>query len=66
MKTTDKLSKIKKTIEEINDISEKLAKNNNYESEIYKLNLEISRLKKGISESVNELEEFLKEYDAKS
>ena len=61
MKINDKLSQLKKTIEEIKNISEKLGNDNVFETKIDELNKEISRLKKGISESVEELEEFLGE-----
>jgi len=64
MKINDKLSQLKKTIEEIKNISEKLGNDNVFETKIDELNKEISRLKKGISESVEELEEFLGEENA--
>ena len=61
MNINDKLSQLKKTIEEIKNISEKLGNDNVFETKIDELNKEISILKKGISESVKELEEFLGE-----
>ena len=61
MKINNKLLELKKTIEEIKKISEKAGKDNVFETNVDKLNNEIKRLKKGISESVEELEEFLKE-----
>ena len=64
MKINDKLSQLKKTIEEIKNISEKLGNDNVFETKIEELNKEISRLKKGISESVEEIEEFLGEQNA--
>jgi len=64
MNIYDKLSQLKKTIEEIKNISEKLGNDNLFETKIDELNKEISRLKKGISESVEELEEFLGEENA--
>jgi methyl-accepting chemotaxis protein len=64
MKINDKLSQLKKTIEEIKNISEKLGNDNVFETKIDELNKEISRLKKGISESAEELEEFLGEENA--
>ena len=64
MKINDKLSQLKKTIEEIKNISQKLGNDNVFETKIDELNKEISRLKKGISESVEELEEFLGEENA--
>jgi len=64
MKINDKLSQLKKTIEEIKNISQKLGNDNVFETKIDELNKEISRLKKGISESIEELEEFLGEENA--
>ena len=64
MNINDKLFQLKKTIEEIKNISEKLGNDNVFETKIDELNKEISRLKKGISESVEELEEFLGEENA--
>ena len=66
MKNNEKVSQLKKTIQEIKNISEKLDKNNIYKTKIEELNYEISRLKKGISKSVNELEEFFGDEDARS
>tara|TARA_B100000902_G_C26806307_1_gene666935 strand:- start:404 stop:604 length:201 start_codon:yes stop_codon:yes gene_type:complete len=65
MKINEKIIKLQKTIEEIISISEKLGNNNIYETKINELNNEISRLKKGINESVEELEEFLEEENAR-
>ena len=64
MKIKDKLSKLKKTTLEIKTISEKLSNNKVFETKIDELNKEILRLKKGISESVEELEEYLGEENA--
>jgi len=64
MKINEKISKLKSIIEEIKNISEKLDNDNDFKSKIQELNIEILRLKKGINESVNELEEFLGEEDA--
>lgn len=66
MKNNEKVSQLKKTIQEIKNISEKMDKNNIYKTKIEELNYEISRLKKGISKSVNELEEFFGDEDARS
>lgn len=66
MNIDDKLFQINKTIKEIKSISEKLNNDNKFESKIDELNKEVLRLKKGISESVYDLEEFLKEENAKS
>ena len=66
MTINDKLSQLKKTIEEIKNISEKLGNDNVFETKIDKLNKEISRLKKGINESIDELDEILGEENARS
>ena len=65
MKINEKLSQLKKTIQEIKNTSKKMDNDNIHKAKIEDLNNEISRLKKGISESVNELEEFFGEEDAK-
>jgi len=64
MKINEKVSKLKTAIKEIKNISEKLDNHNDFKSKIQELNNEILRLKKGINESVNELEEFLGKEDA--
>ena len=66
MKINDKISRLKTTIQEIKNISEKLGSGNDFETKIDQLNKEILMLKKGISASVEELEEFLEEENAKS
>jgi len=66
MTINDKLSQLKKTIEEIKNISEKLGNDNVFETKIDELNKEISRLKKGINESIEELDEILGEENARS
>ena len=66
MTINDKLSQIKKTIEEIKKITEKLGNDNALETQIQEMNNEISRLKKGIVESVEDLDEILREKDARS
>jgi hypothetical protein len=66
MTINDKLSQLKKTIEEIKNISEKLGNDNVFETKIDELNKEISRLKKGINESIDELDEILGEENARS
>jgi len=66
MTINDKLSQLKKTIAEIKNISEKLGNDNVLDIKIDELNKEVSRLKKGIGESIDELEEFLKEENAGS
>ena len=66
MKIEEKISLLKKTIKEIKNISENLDNDNNFEKKIDELNKELSVLKKGIRESVEELEEFLEEENARS
>ena len=66
MKIIEKISQIKKNIQEIKNISEKLDNNNVYYNQIEELKKEISRLERGIKDSVEELEEFIKEEDALS
>jgi len=66
MTINDKLSQLKKTIEEIKNISENLGNDNVFETKIDELNKEISRLKKGINESIEELDEILGEENARS
>jgi len=66
MKIDEKISLLKKTIQEIKNISENLDNDNNFEKKIDKLNKELLGLKKGIRESVEELEEFLEEENARS
>ena len=64
MKIDEKISLLKKIIQEIKNISENLDNDNNFEKKIDELNKELSVLKKGIRESVEELEEFLEEENA--
>jgi len=66
MKIDEKISLLKKIIQEIKNISENLDNNNNFEKKIDELNKELLGLKKGISESVEELEEFIEEENARS
>ena len=66
MKIDEKISLLKKIIQEIKNISENLDNDNNFEIKIDELNKELSELKKGIRESVEELEEFLEEENARS
>ena len=61
-----KIYQIKKTIEEIKKITENLGNDNALESKIEEMTNEISRLKKGIEESVDELDQILGEEDARS
>ena len=66
MTINEKLSQIKKTIEEIKNITEKFDNDNALESQIEEMTKEISKLKKGIVESIDELDEILGEEDARS
>ena len=64
MKIDEKISLLKTIIEEIKNISENFDNDNNFEKKIDELNMELSGLKKGIRESVEELEKFLEEENA--
>ena len=66
MKINEKLKQIKKTIEEIKNITEKFGNDNALESKIEEMTKEISKLKKGIGESIDELDQILGEEDAGS
>ena len=66
MTINEKLSQIKKTIEEIKNTIEKLGNDNALETKIEEMTKEILRLKKGIGESIDELDEILGEEDARS
>jgi len=66
MTINEKLSQIKKTIEEIKNITEKLGNDNALESKIEEMTKEISKLKKGIGESIDDLDQILGEDDARS
>ena len=66
MAINEKLSQIKKTIEEIKNITEKFGNDNALESKIEEMTKEISKLKKGIGESIDELDQILGEEDARS
>ena len=64
MKIEEKISLLKKTINEIKNISQKSDNDYVYEKKIAELNEEISRLKNRIKESAEELEDFIKEQNA--
>ena len=66
MTVNEKLSQIKTTIEEIKKMSRNLGNDNVLESKIEEMTKEISRLKKGIGESIDELDQILGEEDARS
>ena len=66
MKINEKISLLKKIIQEIKNISLIFDNDNVFENKVRELNKEILRLKKGIGESVDELEEFLGQENARS
>ena len=66
MTINEKLSQIKTKIEEIKKMTGKLGNDNVLESKIEVMTKEISRLKKGIGESIDELDQILGEEDARS
>ena len=66
MTVNEKLSQIKITIEEIKKMTANLGNDNALESKIAEMTKEISRLKKGIGESIDELDQILGEEDARS
>tara|TARA_S200000501_G_scaffold20253_1_gene17988 strand:- start:408 stop:608 length:201 start_codon:yes stop_codon:yes gene_type:complete len=66
MTVNEKLSQIKTTIEEIKKMTANLGNDNALESKIKEMTKEISRLKKGIGESIDELDQILGEEDARS
>ncbi len=66
MKIHEKILELKKNIQDIHNLSEKIDNNQSYKNKIEELSNEILRLKTGISESIEELEEFLGEEDARN
>ena len=64
MKIEEKLTLLKNTIQEIKNFSDNIDNHNFYKKKIDELNIEILRLKKGIKESVEELEEFVEDQNA--
>ena len=64
MTTNEKLNQLKNTVKEIKNITSRLEDTNVYISKIDELNKEIIRLKKGINESIDDLEDFLGNKDA--
>ena len=66
MTVNEKLSQIKTTIEEIKKIIGNLGNDNASQSKIEEMTKEISRLKKGIEESIDELDQITGEEDARS
>ncbi len=66
MTVNEKLSQIKTKIQEIKKMTGNLGNDNVLESKIEEMTKEISRLKKGIEESIDELDQILGEEDARS
>ena len=66
MTNIEKLTQIKTTIEEIKKIIGNLGYDNDLESKIEEMTKEISRLKKGIEESIDELDQIIGQEDARS
>ena len=66
MTVLKKLSQIKIKIEEIKKMTGNLANDNVLESKIAEMTKEIARLKKGIGESIDELDQILGEEDVGS
>ena len=66
MKIHKKILQLKKNIQDIHNLSEKIDNNQSYKNKIEELSNEILRLKTGISESIEELEEFLGEEDVRN
>ena len=66
MTINEKLSEIKKIIDEIKSITERMGNDNVLETQIQQMNNEISRLKKGIDETIDDLDEVLGEKDART
>ena len=64
MTVNEKLSRIKTTIEEIKKMTGNLGNDNALEFKIKEMTKEISKLKKGIGESIDELDQILGEEDA--
>ena len=64
MTINEKLSQIKTTIEEIKTITGNFGNDNALELKIEEMTKEISKLKKGIIESIDELDQILGEEDA--
>jgi methyl-accepting chemotaxis protein len=66
MTINEKLTQIKTTIEEIKKITDNLSNDNALELKIEEMTKEISKLKQGIGESIDELDQILREEDARS
>ena len=66
MTINEKLTQIKTTIEEIKKITDNLSNDNALELKIEEMTKEISKLNQGIEESIDELDQILREEDARS
>ena len=66
MTIKEKLTQIRTTIEEIKKITDNLSNDNALELKIEEMTKEISKLKQGIGESIDELDQILREEDARS
>ena len=66
MKIYEKILQLKKNIQDIHNLSENIDNDKFYKNKIEELNNEILRLKKGISVSLEDLEDFLGEKDARN
>ena len=64
MKIEEKISLLKKTIKEIKNLSNNLDNDDVCEKKVEELNKEIETLKKGIKESIEELEDFIEKQNA--
>ena len=64
MTINEKLTQIRTNIEEIKKITDNLSNDNALELKIEEMTKEISKLKKGIGESIDELDQILGEEDA--
>ena len=66
MTVNEKLSQIKTKIQEIKKMTGNLGNDNALDSRVKEMTKEISRLKKGIGDSIDELDQILGEEDARS
>ena len=65
MKIHKKIYQLKNNIEDILNLSQKIDVNQSYKNKVEELNSEILRLKRGINENIEELEEILGEEDVR-
>ena len=61
MKIHEKIFQLKNNIEDILNLFEKIDGNQSHKNKVEELSNEILRLKRGINENIEELEEFLGE-----